>query len=91
MIKLINDYVVRVDTMSYTLMVDTHKKDKKGNDLYKTVGYYSTLSSAIKGCIKDINRSKLAVDTITLEEAVKVIMESNESVTDLLNKCLGGV
>lgn len=29
MIKLINDYVVRVDTMSYTLMVDMHKKDKK--------------------------------------------------------------
>lgn len=88
MVKLIKDYVVSVDSTDYTLMIDVHKKDKNGRDLYKTVGYYSTLDGAIKGCIRDINRSELAVGTHTLEEAVKIITDNNKVLNDLLTECM---
>lgn len=91
MITLINDYVVSVDSTDYTLLIDLHKQDKNGKDQYKTVGYYSTLENAIQGCIRDINRSQLATDTYTLEEAIKVIKTNNDKLGDLLTKCLGGV
>lgn len=90
MIKLVKDYVVRVDCTGYTLMIDVHKTDKEHRKLYKTLGYYSSLESAIKGCIKDINCKQFSVGTYSLEEAVKVICENNKLLSDLLNKCLGG-
>ena len=43
MITLIHDLVIRVDKHNYTLMLDRHKQDKKGEPIYETLGYFGTL------------------------------------------------
>ena len=70
MIKLVNDYVVAVDSNNYTLQIDLHKINKKGEKLYKIVGYYGDLKGAIKACIKDMNKRKFEDGEHTLMQAV---------------------
>lgn len=88
MIKLINDYVVAVDSYNYTLQIDLHKTDKNGNSLYKTIGYYSDLKRAIKACIKDISKTELVSGMHTLIEAVRIIDDSNKRFEAILEKAL---
>lgn len=91
MIKLVNGYVVKIDTLGYTLMLTTDKTDKHGKTVYKSLGYYSTLQSAIKACIREINREQFSKNTYSLAEAIKIIEENNKLMSDLLTERFGGV
>jgi len=96
MIHVIDDYYINVEELNYTAMLDLHKKTKpdkitgESKDTYKTIGYYSTPDNAIIGMVKYRMKEKLkgAKVTHTLEQAIKIIQESNKEVTELLEKCL---
>lgn len=95
MIYLVNNYFVEVDVFNYTLLYDTGTKriDKKTGEekgVYKTVGYYTSLENAIKGCIKDLNKRELSDGAYTLNEAINVIKKNNKLLQESLDKNLGG-
>lgn len=88
MIKLDNDYMIDVDSYNYTLIRDKHKKDNKGKSLTAAVGYYGNLSGCLKRYAELIAINQLQNGDFSLEEAIKIIDESNNKLIDMLNKRL---
>ena len=88
MIRVNDDYYIRVDSDNYTACRDKHKTDKKGNALYNVVGYYSNLEGALRGIIKDMNARAFESGTHTLQEALEVIKSSNEVFTRMIREVL---
>lgn len=88
MIKIDDDYYIDVDDKCFTVKIDTHKTDKKGNIVYTTVGYYKNLQNAIKGAIDSKNKKKLKTGTYDLKEALKIVMDNNDTFTKLLDKVI---
>lgn len=88
MIKLVNDYVVAVDSYNYTLQIDLNKIDKNGKKLYKIVGYYGDLKEAIKACVKDMNKRKFEDEECTLMQAVQIINNNSKRFEMILENAL---
>ena len=86
MITLMHDLVIDVSQTNFTLMLDKHKTDKKGNALYETLGYYSHLDRAIRAAIDYHIKRCLSENTHTLEEAVERVRQVNEEFATLLEK-----
>lgn len=86
MIKLIYDLVIVVDKYNYTLMLDKHKQDKKGNPIYVKLGYYGTLESAVSAARKYCIRKQLESDVCTLTDAIDIIKSTTEEFSRLLKK-----
>lgn len=91
MIELIAGYAIKVDPLNYTLAFNTGKTNKNGEVVYRALGYYSTLRSAIKACIRYLIREQLSKDTYTLEEAIKIIDKNTKLIDELLNKRFGSI
>jgi hypothetical protein len=85
MVTLTQDLVVGVSASNYTLMIDKHMLDKKGNPKYETLGYYGTLASAVSGAREYCIRKKLSSDVYTLEEAIKIIKHTTQEFSELLS------
>ena len=88
MIKLIHDYVIDVSDKNYTLMLDKHKQDKKGNAVYETLGFYGRLNGAIQSAKEYCIRRQLTEGIYTLDEALKIIKATSEEFSDLLTKAV---
>ena len=88
MITLIHDLVVDVSQNNYTLLLDKHKQDKNGKEVYETIGYYSNLKGAVCGARDYYTRKQLETDVYTLDQAIKTIKEIGEEFLELLN---GGI
>ena len=84
MIRVDNDYYIDVDEQCYTVKIDTHKTDKKGNEVYVIVGYYKNLQNAIKGVIDYQNKKKLKSENYDLKEALKMVLDNNTRFEKLL-------
>ncbi len=78
MIKIDKDWVIMVDPDNYTLQKDLHRKDKKGNKLYKTYGYYGKLDNALNAYGEFVNRESLMDGCLTLEETIAIIRKNRE-------------
>lgn len=91
MIRVNDDYVILVDTLNYTPCRDIRKTDKKGNPIYKNLGYYTTLEYALKRIIKDMNDRAFEADTYSLQEALEIIKQSNKVFTDMLREVMENV
>lgn len=89
MINLIHDYVVDVDQHNYTLMRDKHKRNKKGNPIYETLGYYSSLEGAISAAKQCCIKTHLGKEVYSLHEAIEIIRQVNKEFSDLLKEVLG--
>lgn len=97
MVVVDQDYIIDIDSFNYTAKRNTHRKEKvidkitgeeKEVDHFKTVGYYSSLGAAIKGIINDMTVRKCSENILTLEEALKVIIENNKKFTKLMEKVI---
>ena len=88
MIRVDNDYYIDVDEQCYTVKIDTHKTDKKGNEVYVIVGYYKNLQNAIKGVIDYQNKKKLKSENYDLKEALKIVLDNNTRFEKLLKSVL---
>ena len=97
MIRVNEDYIIEVDSMSYTLMRDLHRKTKRRDrssgeevevDAFATIGYYSNLRGAIEGAIKDMNARELSEGVHELKEALEIVKANNRKFSELLEKVL---
>ena len=95
-IKLIDDWVVVVDDLNYSLAkkVPVKKKDdgkERPDFAYKYYGYYGSLSNALYALCDRLTRDALkSEEPITLKDAVNTITESYDRISDLLKECLDG-
>lgn len=71
MIKLIDNYVIMGNERDYSLIKFTGKKDKKGKDLYRIVGYYNSVESCIKGCFREKCLEATIKNDMTILEAAE--------------------
>lgn len=90
MIRVNENYCIDVDEKCYTVKIDKHKTDKKGNPVYETVGYFSCLENAIRGVLVSMNKKQLKDGEHSLKEALKLMQESNRKVYDLLQEVTKG-
>lgn len=80
MIRINDDWVILVDEYNYTLARDLHKKTVKTKgqeptDAYKTEGYYSGVSDALKGLADKLVKDELKDGVWGLYEAVNAIQK----------------
>lgn len=73
MIELIEGYYIFGGDKDYTLKRTTGATDKQGNPVYKFVGYYGSVSGAIKACYNDLARKMIQSNTYALDEAVQAL------------------
>lgn len=87
MIHVIDDYYVQADTYGYTALLYTNKKDKEGNDSYKTVGYYGNIKLAVEGIAKHMHKN-IASKEIDLElnEYLKQCEDINLQLSNILDR-----
>ena len=78
MIILKHDLVVDTDGYDYTLMLDKHKVDKKGEPVYDTLSYHGSLTGAVRSARDYCVKKRLNEEVFTLSEAV----EEMASITD---------
>lgn len=85
MIHIIDEYYVTGGARDYTLLKDTHREDKNGNTVYKTLGYYGSVANAVEGLRKTLCRELTAEKNMELYEAVRAfkgIAEELEKATE---------
>ena len=85
-IRVNEDYVIDVNRYEYTVKCSKHTVDKKGEEVFETVGHYSTPEHAIKGVIGSMNKKQLSDGIHSLEQVVKIIVSNNAKFYDLLSK-----
>lgn len=88
MIRINDDYVISVEPYEYCVKIDKHRQDKKGNDIYDTVGHYTSLESAILGAKNEaIHKSLFNMET-TLENALKCVADINAEFKQMLEEAM---
>ena len=77
MIKVDNDYYIQADTYCYIVM-KYQGKSKKGEDVYKTLSYPSSLKSAIEYIMKYKQRAFINDNNVELKEALDQFEKINK-------------
>lgn len=68
MIRINDTYFIESDGNSFELKKDTLTHDKKGNRVYKTLGYYGSLQQALHGYAKKRVLCESIEDELTLSQ-----------------------
>ena len=71
MIRINNDYVILGDSKDYTLALDLHREDENKKTMYKSLGYYGTVQTALNGLYKYLTKKAVAEKDMSLQEAAK--------------------
>lgn len=85
MVKITEDYVILVNDDEYTAAIDKHKVDKKGCHVYKHLGYYSTLNSALKGVYSHMLKAGLMEKELELSEAIDLVAKVTKELNDKID------
>ena len=89
MIKITDKYFLDADSNNFMLKEKTINKDKKsknfGKEDYNTLGYYSTIESALKGLVKSELRKFIGKSKI---QEVEDLTKKIEELTLFFNKKL---
>ena len=71
MLRINNDYVILGDSKDYTLALDLHREDENKKPIYKSLGYYGTVQTALNGLYKHLTKKAVAENNMSLQEAAK--------------------
>lgn len=91
-IRINSDYVVDIDNYSYTAQQDLHKKMPDGTPMKKTIGYFSTLSGALNGILKQEAKNRLTGKDnpeVSLAQAVETIRNVHKEFAELFECATG--
>lgn len=78
MIHIIDEYYVDGGANDFTLTKKTNSVDKKGNPIYRPIGYYSCVSNAVEAVRKIKCRELTAKENMELCEAVTAFKQTAE-------------
>lgn len=90
MIKIDDTYFVDVDELIYTLKKKRMGKNKKGEEIETatTLGYYSSLKSALTAAMKYDTMIKLSEEVYTLKESISIANEVSDRFSRLLDEAI---
>lgn len=95
MIRIDEDYIIKVDENNYTACRDLHRTrvDKAGNESMGVdiIGYYSNLKQACKGILEYKVRKSFMAEEHTLETAISTLNSIYKEFDTILVKATGGV
>ncbi len=92
-IQLIDDWCVVVDDLNYALAKKVPVKSKSGEEktAYKYYGYYTSLTNAMYALCDRLTRDEIkAKSPLTLKDAINVIVDSYDRISDQLKEVLDG-
>lgn len=89
-IHLIGDYYCVTDSMSVNLAKKrvTQSGKGKGEVNYDVIGYYPNFEMVLKRLAEELQKERLP-EAEGIEEAVRIVRESNEEVRQLIDKAIG--
>lgn len=90
MIHLEDKYYLQSTQYGWTLVTETGN-DKEGNPIYKPLGYFCSLSRAIKAYINRRVSNRICEGTFEFEEAVQILQEENKRFEILLETVQRGI
>ena len=90
MIKIDDTYFVDVDELIYILKKKRIDKNKKGEEIETetTLGYYSSLKSALTAAMKYDTMIKLSEEVYTLTESINIANEVSDRFNRLLEEAI---
>ena len=90
MIKIDDTYFVDVDELIYTLEKKRIGKNKNGEEIETstTLGYYSSLKSALTAAMKYDTMIKLSEEVYTLTESINIANEVSDRFNRLLEEAI---
>lgn len=90
MIKIDDTYFVDVDELIYTLKKKRIGKNKNGEEIETstTLGYYSSLKSALTAAMKYDTMIKLSEEVYTLIEAINIANEVSDRFSRLIEEAI---
>ena len=90
MIKIDDTYFVDVDELIYTLKKKRIGKNKNGEEIETstTLGYYSSLKSALTAAMKYDTMIKLSEEVYTLTESINIANEVSDRFNRLLEEAI---
>ena len=88
MIKINDRFYIDADTSCYKLQEKTTVQDETsknfGQEVFKDLGYYTTLESCLNGILKTLTREYIGKDTInTIKELQEQVNKTNEFIHSL--------
>lgn len=87
MIKVTEKYYIKPDTDQYTL---TEKKvSNEGKTTYANLSYHTTLTNAVRACMRLVQADELSKEDINLPEAIRVLNRLNREFSDMLFDFIG--
>lgn len=88
-VELLDDWVIMVDTFSYSLA--KRKTSKKGEEVFDIKSYHGSLCKALKALGAELSKESLGQGSTSLADAVRRIEESNSRVAKLIDDSFKGV
>lgn len=88
MINITNEIKIEVDDRGYTIVRKGAKFTKKGLPVVDVIGYYTSITNALKACAEYLNRQELAQGDYSLKEAVEIIQRNNATIEELMKGIL---
>lgn len=88
MIKVTDRFYINANTNCYTLQEKTTVRDKNsknyGKEVFKDLGYYTTIGSCLNGILKTTLREYISRNDVnTLKDLENKIKEANEYIQSL--------
>lgn len=89
-IHLIGDYYCVTDSMGVNLAKKrvTQSGKGKGEVNYDVIGYYPNFEMVLKRLSEELQKERLP-EAKNIEEAVRIVRESNEEVKNLIDRAVG--
>ena len=84
MIALIEGYEIHGNTYDYSLVINTGKKNKNGDSVYKTIGYHRTVEACIKECYRHLCRKATAEQMLTLNDAIVLFQRIEKRLEEII-------
>ena len=90
MIRIDDTYFIDVDELIYTLKKKRIGKNKKGEEIETetTLGYYSSLKSALTAAMKYDTMIKLSDEVYNLTESIRIANEVSDRFSRLLDEVI---
>lgn len=88
MIKITDRFYINANTNCYTLQEKTTVKDEKsknfGQEVFKDLGYYTTIESCLKGILKVTTREYISrEEENSIQDLLKEIKRASDYLKDL--------
>lgn len=87
MLKITEKYYIDANTNCYTLkekaIVQEQESKNYGKEIFKDLGYYTSIESCLKGILKASTREFIASNDVDIKELLKFLKDTSKFLEEL--------